>query len=81
MEVESLKDRRVTMAKYAIALATAFVLAAALLPTAICAGAESHNRLAAPFSPNATIYRPDCWLREEPTYFCNAGSGLLKDEE
>ena len=67
------------MAKYALALATAFMLAAALLPTAI--GAESHNRLAAPFSPNATIYRPDCWLKEEPTYFCNAGTGLLKDEE
>jgi hypothetical protein len=81
MEVERPEDRRVTMAKYTLALATAFVLAAALLPTAILAGAESHNRLAAPFSPNATIYRPDCWLKEAPTYFCNAGTGVLKDDD
>jgi len=68
------------MAKYALALVAAFVLAAALLPTAIWARADKHNKLAAPFSPNATIYRPDCWLREEPTYFCNVGSGVLKDD-
>jgi hypothetical protein len=81
MEVKRHDDRRLTMTKCALALAAAFVLAAALLPTAIWAGAESHNRLAAPFSPSATIYRPDCWLKEETTYFCNAGTGLLKDEE
>jgi hypothetical protein len=69
------------MTKCALALAAAFVVAAALLPTAIMAGADSHNRLAAPFSPNATIYRPDCWLKEEPTYFCNVGTGVLKDDE
>jgi len=68
------------MAKYALALVAAFVLAGALLPTAIWASADKHNKLAAPFSPNATIYRPDCWLREEPTYFCNVGSGVLKDD-
>jgi hypothetical protein len=69
------------MTKCAFALAAAFVLAAALLPTAIWAGAETHNRLAAPFAPNATIHRPDCWLKAEPTYFCNVGTGVLKDDD
>jgi hypothetical protein len=69
------------MMKFALAFVIAVALAAALLPTAISAGADSHNRLAAPFSPQATIYRPDCWLRDEPTFFCNVGGGLLKEEE
>ena len=69
------------MTKCAFALAAAFVVAAALLPTVTWAGPDKHNKLAAPFAPNATIYRPECWLKEEPTYFCNTGSGLLKDEE
>ena len=69
------------MTKSAFAVATALVVAAALLPTAIFAGPDTHNRLAAPFSPNATIYRPDCWPREQPTYFCNVGTGVLKDDE
>lgn len=69
------------MTKCALAVAIAFVLAAALLPTAISAGTDTHNRLAAPFSPKATVYRPDCWLKDEPTFFCNVGGGLLKEEE
>ena len=69
------------MIKFALAFVIAVALAAALLPTTISAGADSHNRLAAPFSPQATIYRPDCWLRDEPTFFCNVGGGLLKEED
>jgi len=68
------------MAKCVVAVVAAFVLAAVLLPSAIWASSDAHNKLAAPFSPNATIYRPDCWLREDPTYFCNAGTGVLKDD-
>jgi hypothetical protein len=68
------------MTKFALALTIAVTLTAAVLPTAIWAGADSHNRLAAPFSPKATIYRPDCWLKEDPSYFCNVGSGYLKEE-
>lgn len=69
------------MTKCAFAVAAAFVLAAALLPTTIWAGPDTHNRLAAPFSPNATIYRPDCWLKEQPTLFCNVGTGVLVKED
>ena len=50
------------MMKHALALAIAFAIVTP--PAAAWAGFEAPNRLAAPFSPNATIYRPDCTIKD-----------------
>jgi hypothetical protein len=61
-------------------LATAAAaLAAATLPTKSLVASESHSRLAAPFSPKATIYRPDCWTMEDPFNLCDAVGGRIKE--
>jgi hypothetical protein len=55
-------------------------MAAVALPTATSAAPDSHSGLAAPFSPQATIYRPDCWIKEDPLARWDAtGSGCLRD--
>ena len=46
------------MTKFALALGIAFAISTA--PVTAWAGFDPPNQLAAPFSPNATIYRPDC---------------------
>jgi hypothetical protein len=66
------------MTKYAIALGTALALAAAVLPAETRAAPDSHQ-LAAPFSPNATIYRPECWIREDPSSICDAAMAFSGD--
>src|SRR4029453_2896745 len=44
------------------------------------AAPDSHSGLAAPFSPKATIYRPDCWIKEDPLARWDAtGSGRIRD--
>jgi hypothetical protein len=58
------------MMKHALALGIAFAIVTP--PAAAWAGFEAPNRLAAPFSPNATIYRPDCTIKEDPSY-CDLG--------
>ena len=66
----------------AITLGFAVAMAAATLPattTQAWAGPESHRQLAAPFSPKATIYRPDCWTLEDPFNLCDAVGGRIKD--
>ena len=67
------------MMKHILALGVAIAIVAPA--PAAWAGSNPGNRLSAPFPSNATIYRPDCWLRDEPTFFCNVGGGLLKEEE
>ena len=57
------------MMKYAVILAIAFILATQ--SDAAFPAFEPQNRLAAPFSPNATIYRPDCWTKED--VLCDSG--------
>src|SRR5262245_14946642 len=59
-------NRRSTMVTRAFVLAAAFAMAAVALATATSAAPDSHSGLAAPFSPKATIYRPDCWIKEDP---------------
>jgi hypothetical protein len=54
------------MTIHALAFGIALAVAAGTLPTAGRAAPESHSGLAAPFPPRATIYRPDCWTREDP---------------
>ena len=75
---------RPTVTKRALALGivlatAAAALAAATLPSKSLAAFESHRQLAAPFSPKATIYRPDCWIKEDTFNPCDAGGGRIKD--
>jgi hypothetical protein len=58
------------MMKHALALGIG--LAIVTPPAAAWAGFDAPSRLAAPFSPNATIYRPDCTIKEDPWY-CDLG--------
>jgi hypothetical protein len=51
----------------ALVFGAAVATAAAALPAAAWAAPEAYSELAAPFSPNATIYRPDCWIKENPS--------------
>ena len=51
------------MTKFALALGIAFAITSP--PVAAWAGFDPPNQLAAPFSPNVTIYRPDCSIKEE----------------
>jgi hypothetical protein len=68
------------MVTRAFVLAAAFAMAAVALPTATSAAPDSHSGLAAPFSPKATIYRPDCWIKEDPVARWDAtGSGCIRD--
>jgi hypothetical protein len=60
------------MTNRAAILGISLALAAVVLPTKLWAGSDSYVRLAAPFSPNATIYRPDCWTMEVPSNPCAA---------
>ena len=53
------------MLKYAIVLTIAFLLATQS-HSAWSAFDPPQGKLAAPFSPNSTIYRPDCWIKEDP---------------
>lgn len=57
------------MLKYAIVLTVAFLLATQS-HFAWSAFDPPQGKLAAPFSPNSTIYRPDCWIKEDPN--CDA---------
>jgi hypothetical protein len=53
------------MMKYAVVLAIAFLLATQS-HFAWSAFDPPQGKLAAPFSPGTTIYRPDCWIKEDP---------------
>ncbi|MGA7486375.1 MAG: hypothetical protein WBW74_05470 [Xanthobacteraceae bacterium] len=55
----------------------AVAMAMATLPSAGRAGPNSQGGLAAPFSPGATIYRPDCWIKEDPTSRWDVGTGCI----
>jgi hypothetical protein len=68
------------MTKFALALgiALAAILPTTTLSTKTWAGSDSHSRLAAPFSPKATIYRPDCWTMEDPFNLCDAVGGRIR---
>jgi hypothetical protein len=68
---------RLTMMKHALALGIAFTIVTP--PAAAWAGFEPANRLAAPFPSNATIYRPDCWIKEDPSNHCDVGGGRIRD--
>ncbi len=67
------------MMKSALALGIALAAAAVTLPTVAAARFDPPSKLTAPFSPNATIYRPDCWIKEDPSILCDAGGGRFKD--
>ncbi len=60
---------RIFMLGLAVAMAT--------LPTAGRTAPNSQGGLAAPFSPGATIYRPDCWIKEDPTSRWDMGTGCI----
>jgi hypothetical protein len=49
----------------------------AALPTVGQAAPETHGGLAAPFSPSATIYRPDC-IKEDSSTRWDAPSGCVR---
>jgi hypothetical protein len=51
--------------------------AGAALPTLGQAAPETHGGLAAPFSPSATIYRPDC-IKEDPSTRWDAPNGCVR---
>ncbi len=65
------------MIKYALALGVVFAIAAP--PTATWAGFDPPNRLSAPFPSNATIYRPDCWIRDDYSNHCDIDGGRIRD--
>jgi len=64
------------MTKFALALGIAF--ATATPPVAAWAGFDPPNQLAAPFSPNVTIYRPDCSIKEDPSH-CDVSGGRMRN--
>jgi hypothetical protein len=61
----------------ALVFGIAVTTAAAALPTASRAAPDSISGLAAPFSPNVTIYRPDCWIRENPSSRWDGGNSCV----
>jgi hypothetical protein len=65
------------MMKHALALGIALAIGA---PAAVAwAGFDPPNKLAAPFPSNATIYRPDCWIKEDPSNHCDVGGRHFRD--
>ena len=66
------------MTNRAAIVGISLALAAVVLPTKIWARSDSYVRLAAPFSPNATIYRPDCWTMEIPSHPCVPAGSLAE---
>jgi hypothetical protein len=49
------------------------IAAAAAAPVAATpASFDPEGTLAAPFSPSATIYRPDCWTKEDGLLGCGS---------
>jgi hypothetical protein len=65
------------MMKHILALGVALAIAAPA--GAAFAGSNPGNRLSAPFPSNATIYRPDCWIKEDPSNHCDVGGGRIRD--
>jgi hypothetical protein len=59
------------MISHAASLGILVALSAAVLPREIAAGSGTYVRLSAPFSPHATIYRPECWAIESPANLCD----------
>jgi hypothetical protein len=64
------------MTNRAAIVGISLALAVVVSPTKIWAGSDPYVRLSAPFSPNATIYRPDCWTMEIPSNPCVPAGGL-----
>jgi hypothetical protein len=64
------------MTNRAATLGILLALSAAVLPIKTWAGSDSYIRLSAPFSPNATIYRPDCWIIEIPSNLCGSAASI-----
>jgi hypothetical protein len=58
-------------------LALALTWAVVALPISVQAAPETHGGLAAPFSPGATIYRPDC-IKEDLTMRWDVPSGCVR---
>jgi hypothetical protein len=46
-------------------------LSLAVLSPEMSVGSGSYIRLSTPFSPHATIYRPECWVVESPAGLCD----------
>ena len=63
----------------ALAFGIAVATATAALPAATWAAPDSISCLAAPFSPNVTIYRPDCWIKENPSNRWDGGDSCIGD--
>ena len=66
------------MMKHTLALGIALAIAAPGRPR-LGPAPIAGNRLAAPFPSNATIYRPDCWIKEDPSNHCDVGGGRIRD--
>jgi hypothetical protein len=64
------------MTKFALALGIAFAITTP--PVAAWAGFDPPNQLAAPFSPNVTIYRPDCSIKEDSSH-CDVSGGRMRN--
>jgi hypothetical protein len=67
------------MMKRALALGLGVAMAAATLPTATWAAPDSFSRPTAPFSPNATTYRLDCWIKEDLSNLAVVVAGCIKE--
>ena len=61
----------------ALVFGAAVATAAAALPAATWAAPSSYSGLAAPFTPNSTIYRPDCWTKENPANRWDGGNSCV----
>jgi hypothetical protein len=67
------------MMKCALALALGFAMVAATVPSAAWAAPDSHSRRMAPFAPNATVNRLDCWIKEDLSNLADVVNGCIKE--
>ena len=59
-----------TLKLCALTLGLALAMATVTKMTTTWASFVAERALAAPFSPNATIYRPDCSIKEDGALHC-----------
>jgi hypothetical protein len=59
-----------TLKRCALTLGIALAMATVARTTTTWASFVAEHALAAPFSPNATIYRPDCSIKEDGGLYC-----------
>ena len=60
----------------ALALGGVFAMAATTPWTMAWAGPDPQSRLAGPFPPKETIYRPECWLDDDSSRHCGGGDRI-----